>query len=710
LDPHPFNMGLNCEAVQKLLIRSGCAHPSKGLREFSQYQAMFLSHFKMQHRIGTYVAIIISCVTPALFIEWVSTPPSSKREIHIEAFRYGTSPSIIRANRGDKLVLSFSTRDTGHSFFLQDYHIDAKISPARETVEVHDPFRPTLPPSYDRQVRLTAGLPGVWGNLISVSRFRCHVYCGPMHGFEQGDLIVRPNWLFAGSLGLLAATILIWYLSIRWDAPWSRPHLSSPVDLNRRSVYLGKLLKWRPLQFTSTLPFLAGLVIAILAGLFGTKVGGRNIAVMLTWIVWMSLLTILLIPLGGRIWCMVCPLPVIGEYLQRGATTQVRVKTGGRFRNRFFGIGRPWPRSLRGPWLRLILFLAVGTLSASLAGQPRWTALIMMGLVMAALLMSLIWELRSFCRFVCPVAAFISCYSAVGRLMVRSRDQKVCKACREMPCLRGNAQGWACPYGLAVPGITRNVECGICSECFKSCIYDNVSLAWRRGTWTDRFPTYAETWQAIVLLVLAMVYSLTIHSPWNVMRDMVNLVDKATWTEFGLYTAALWTVSLGVFPLIFWSATGLGIWGNKRSESKATGRGDRSPGLVKQLFNHSTGDCFKKTAPALIPLGLALWAAFFVDTIMVNATFILLSISDPFGWGWDLLGTAGKPWVQIWPSGIPWLQAGLTLAGLTLSLRQGYWRWQDVSPSKAAALQGFVPTALILVTLGVGMLLYFTYF
>ena len=179
-------------------------------------------------------------------------------------------------------------------------------------------------------------------------------------------------------------------------------------------------------------------------------------------------------------------------------------------------------------------------------------------------MMSLVWELRAFCRYVCPVASFISLYSMAGRLMVRKRNAKVCQNCKQKPCLRGNADGWACPYGLSVAAIERNVDCGICTECFKSCPHDNVSLAWRHGAWTERFSSYGEAWQAIVLLVLAMAYSLSVHSPWPIMRDMVNVIDKATWPEFGLYAAVLWGVALGVVPLIFWLATG---WGMGLSET-----------------------------------------------------------------------------------------------------------------------------------------------
>ena len=662
----------------------------------------------MPRRTSIYIFIIAVCLGTPLIFEWLTTPSPVSRRIHIEAFRYGTSPSIIRANRGDQLFLTFSTRDTAHSFFLQDYRIDAKISPASKLVELRDPLRATDPPVDVPEVRLRAGSPGLWGSLVSVSRFRCHVYCGPMHGFEQGDLVVRPNWLFAGGLGILLSIVIIGYLRIRWLEPSLQPSISTAVDLNGRYFMLNRLLKWRPLQFFCTIPVLTIFTVVVLAGLIGTKVGARNIAVMMTWAAWMSMLTMVLVPLGGRLWCMVCPLPSLGEYIQRRATVQVRTAEAGRYGNRFYGLGLRWPLKLRGTWLRLLLFLSLGTLSASLAGQPRWTAVTLLILASVSIIMSVVWELRAFCRYVCPVGAFISCYSALGRLMVRKRNTAVCRKCKEKSCLRGNANGWACPYGLSVAGIERNADCGLCTECFKSCTYDNVSLAWRRGAWSERFHTYGEAWQGIVLLVLALVYSLTVHSPWPAFRDMVNVVDKATWPEFGLYAAALWALALGVFPLIFWAATGLGLRIIGQRGADIHKDDSDHPSGVRHSFKSIMGVAFKRTMPSLLPLGLSLWASFFFATFMVNFTFILLSLSDPFGWGWNLFGTAGMPWVQLWPSGIPWVQSALILFGLAFSLKKGYEAWWGLTKNKKTALRGFGPTALIFILLAGGMLIYFT--
>jgi hypothetical protein len=95
---------------------------------------------------------------------------------------------------------------------------------------------------------------------------------------------------------------------------------------------------------------------------------------------------------------------------------------------------------------------------------------------------------------------------------------------------------------------------------------------------------------------------------------------------------------------------------------------------------------------------------------MINYTFILLALSDPFGDGWNLLNMAGKPWVQIWPSGVPLLQAALVLLGLTYSLKKGYALWFSEVADKKAALRGFAPAAAVLIVLSGGMLVYFTNF
>jgi polyferredoxin len=644
----------------------------------------------MSRHLLVSVGIGAACVSAALLIEWVTTPAPVRRQLHLEVFRYGISPSVIRVNRGDRLDMTFSSRDTGHSFFLQDYRLDAKISPQAEYLEVFDPLRTQDPPRLEKSVEITAGLPGIIGRLISISRHRCHVYCGPMHGFEQGDLIVRPNWLFAISAGLLVAIPLAGFYRAR-KVPLTPVDNKPSADLLASSRVLKAVLRWRGLQFAVTSPVLAAFLVVILAGLLGTKVGGRNLAVMATWVVWMFIMAVILMPLNSRLWCLICPLPVLGEYAQRGSTILARPLPGSPVGNRFLGLGWRWPRWLRGAWLRQLAFLSIGTIAASFAGMPKWTAMLLVVLGGSATALAILFQRRAFCQYLCPVTSFLGVYSGVGRLLVRARDRAVCTSCHGKDCYHGNASGWGCPFNLFPSALKDNAECGVCTECLKSCPYDNMTLRWRRGNvLQDRFRSPGQAWQVLAMLTLAMAYSLVILSPWPGLRDVVNIVDRGHWPRFLTYVLILWSTTLLIVPGAFCL---LNRWGLKRAGLELPPK-----------------EAFTRFASAFVPLGLGLWVAFFTAMFMVNYRFVLMTLSDPFGWGWDLLGTAGMPWIQLWPALIPWIQAGLLLVGLAWSMRHGYRLWLTETGRPESALRGFSPTAGLLLLLAGGMIVYFTQF
>ena len=147
----------------------------------------------------------------ALLCQFFTSEPVA-RNILITSFRYGKDPSVIRCNRGDTLRLTFSTDDTGHSFYLEEFDIDVKVSPAREVVEVFKVSDPTEKPVLAKEVVFIARHTGIQNFLVSRSNYRCHVWCGPMHAFEHGKLIILPNTLLIFSLGSVIAIMFLWIL------------------------------------------------------------------------------------------------------------------------------------------------------------------------------------------------------------------------------------------------------------------------------------------------------------------------------------------------------------------------------------------------------------------------------------------------------------------------------------------------------------------
>lgn len=291
--------------------------------------------------------------------------------------------------------------------------------------------------------------------------------------------------------------------------------------------------------------------------------------------------------------------------------------------------------------------------------------------------LALVYELRAFCRYLCPITAFIGLYSMAGKLALRAVDQSVCDRCKVPTCQLGNPKGWACPYGLCADDIQENNDCGMCTECIKSCSYGNITLRVQPFANETNMRSISEAFLAMVMLVLASAYTIVDLGHWPWLRDYVNLFDKKNWELFGIFALWLWVVALIGFPGVMYVGAALA-------------RG--LSGVKQRALDIMIASC-----GALVPIGLMLWIAFTMQMLFVNWTFVLQSLSDPFGWGWDFLGTRSTPWHQIWPEGIPWLQVGIMLLGLYYSLRNAWRIWLGLTPEPKAALKGMVPVSVILV-------------
>jgi hypothetical protein len=105
---------------------------------------------------------------------------------------------------------------------------------------------------------------------------------------------------------------------------------------------------------------------------------------------------------------------------------------------------------------------------------------------------------------------------------------------------------------------------------------------------------------------------------------------------------------------------------------------------------------------------MTLWIAFVIPMLFVNVTFIIQSLSDPFGWGWDFFGTSNIPWHQFLPRLTPWLQSLAILSGAYLSLRnlRNSYYSEDTDPKKLLLIT--LPMGLFTIAVSVAMIFFFT--
>ncbi len=404
---------------------------------------------------------------------------------------------------------------------------------------------------------------------------------------------------------------------------------------------LGNLIRSRwPLLLVRSIT-LAGFIFTILAGLIGSQVGSHNFAIIFVWIAWWTALKLFFIPLGGRSWCSVCPLPMPGEWLQAGGIIKKAHKPN--------GLGLRWPRRLRGYWLASGLFLLIGIFSALTLTDARLTAWILLALLGLAMVLSLVFERRAFCSYVCPIGGFTGIYAKTAPLEVRVIDNDICKTHTDKTCYTH------CPWGIYPLAMRDSAQCGLCMECLRVCTYDNISLSLRPfGSDLGQSKTSApldEALLALVMLSSALSFAAVFTGPWGWLKSAAYAIGSPAWLA---YAAAYLALSLLILPGLY----ALAVWLSQKA------------GRVRLPFKRLLAE----QAQSLLPLGLFTWIAFTIDFAFPKFSYVFSVLSDPLGWGWDLFGTAGASLHATILGAAPMFQIGALLVGIfwsaNLSQRQ----------------------------------------
>lgn len=438
------------------------------------------------------------------------------------------------------------------------------------------------------------------------------------------------------------------------------------ADLLARAPALKTLLRSRLFQPALQLAMLAVFTLAILTGLLGTPVGSRNFGIVFVWIVWWALLIIVLVPLGGRLWCTICPIPAPGEWLQRRGIVR---RTPGKLHT----LHQRFPRRLKNMWLQNLGFLTIASFSAIILTQPQVSALVLLALVIVAVALSVLYDNRVFCRYVCPVGGFIGLYAMLSPFELRVRDCKTCLEHSAKDCVVGNERGYGCPW-MVYPGkLARNTYCGLCFECIKTCPKDNLTLRLRpvgSDLLVAKERRLDEAYKAFIMLGCALVYSVVLLGRWGWLKSWANLDSPPHWLA---YVAGLWAFNLLALPGLFGAATLLARrLGNRQASVRAL---------------------FVSYAYTLVPLGLATWIAFSLSFVLINGSYALPVLSDPFGWGWNLFGTANAAWTPVATNAIGFLQVGILTIGLLLAVNTAYKIARQFNASHRQAFRSMLPIA-----------------
>jgi hypothetical protein len=364
---------------------------------------------------------------------------------------------------------------------------------------------------------------------------------------------------------------------------------NSPVDSGAQQETKGfnlleinwvrRFVTWKYFRHTFIAPTLVIFSLVIALGFFDTQDGQRNIATVFTWTLWWSLVIFTFI-IAGRFWCMMCPFAFLGDLAQK-----------------IISLNRKLPRWLQNMGFQTFAFILLTWAFTALAfgSRPLITAVVIVFILIAAILFSILYQRRSFCRHICPIGSVIGIYSMVSPIELRPCKEGRCEVHTQKSCSE------ACPMLEDPYDMDNNVYCNFCMKCQPACISQNLGLRLRsfgKDIYASLKKSPAEAVAALFLLGVVIVETLAMTSSWKPLESSLSALLGISSQSLAYTITFSLTILLpvGIFYFICYL---LKLW---------LGKGEyRTHGLVTEL------------AFLFIPLGIALHFAHNIQHLLLES-------------------------------------------------------------------------------------------
>ena len=244
-----------------------------------------------------------------------------------------------------------------------------------------------------------------------------------------------------------------------------------------------------------------------------------NPGMLVTWLVWFPLLPVSAF-LVGRFWCGVCPIAGIGDLAGRVMR---------------FNLPAPTLLKRLDFWLLAITFILVDYVEElfGVADRPWATAMFLVVIIYLAVGMTVLFERKTFCKYVCPLAGVLGAYSAMSIFEVRG-NKKVCQTqCGDHTCHKGTAEVAGCPLSAYPASINTNAECMMCLNCLRTCENRGVQLNLRpplQELWRNKEPMLSMSVFAVILIGLMAKHQFPKLTSWITTQQQLGWSDAVTHT------------------------------------------------------------------------------------------------------------------------------------------------------------------------------------
>jgi ferredoxin len=265
-----------------------------------------------------------------------------------------------------------------------------------------------------------------------------------------------------------------------------------------------------------------------------------------------------------------------------------------------------------------MIFLAILVLieySVGITHNPRMTVYIALAMLALAIIFGLLFTRKSFCRYCCPVGIMSGLYAIFAPFELRSISRNICDKCQTKDCIRGNTKGIGCPVFEFPAEMKTNSHCILCTECIKTCPYDNIGINIRPfgrdiGHMVREFaaktPERKGEGLLIILLILFSLfhnfYTTQVGAPFN--EYLLNTLQLSQFWVAGLFVAIIFIISFIIFS----------------------------------MFKNATAYFY-----AFLPLQMLTHLGLTIRQLSQNIDGVSWSLSDPLGMNWNILGITSAP-------------------------------------------------------------------
>lgn len=367
----------------------------------------------------------------------------------------------------------------------------------------------------------------------------CHEQNRPLLKLDQTELRRLLGYDYPGNLTelseILHRAVIMTPLGqpiIAEQALWSVQSTKNAFRLDLLTYVPGL----RPLFLSRWYP--EGIWIAMMAffvpitivGFLGPQTRESSVTLNLFWAWWWPGYLFLFVFIG-RLWCAVCPFMITAEWIRRFSLwlfPRQQLAWNTQWLNRW------------GAWILFSGFVVI-YLWEKLWDLPHHAALsawLLLVITAGAVIFSLIYERRLWCRYLCPIGGMNGMFAKLATIELRATQQVCGSQCSTFGCYKGSGatpvtfadalpiEGQAtggCPLYSHPAQLQDNRDCVLCMTCLKACPHRSVQLNLRFPT-SDLLDNHrgfgAEV--ALLLLLLGGVFMHYAH----------RILDAGGWGSF----------------------------------------------------------------------------------------------------------------------------------------------------------------------------------